>query len=140
MLGIPTQAAAADLAGISINTWQRLENGQQISMSSLSAIAKALQWPATHAADILHGRVLEDAEQPARNAEMREAGPLSLIFVSSDGSRHEVDGDRWSASALSSRDRAILKALLSLVDDRLAESVPGPPDPKETARAEDQPA
>lgn len=44
-LGIPTQKAAAELAGISQNTWQRLESGKPISLTSLNAVADVLGWP-----------------------------------------------------------------------------------------------
>ncbi|MER7131324.1 helix-turn-helix domain-containing protein [Streptosporangium saharense] len=52
-LGIPTQKAAADLAGFSLNTWQRLESGKQISLTSLSAVAAALQWAPSYPTAIL---------------------------------------------------------------------------------------
>lgn len=52
-LAIPTQRAAADLAGISQNTWQRLESGKPISLTSLNAVAKTLRWPPTHPTTVL---------------------------------------------------------------------------------------
>jgi transcriptional regulator with XRE-family HTH domain len=43
-LGIPTQRTAAELAGISQSTWQRLENATPISMTTLKAVADVLRW------------------------------------------------------------------------------------------------
>lgn len=45
VLGIPSQKAAADLAGIHLNTWSRLETGNSISRNSLVRVAHALEWP-----------------------------------------------------------------------------------------------
>lgn len=52
-LGIPTQGAAADLADISKNTWQRLENGKQVSLSSLNSVAHALRWHPSYPVAVL---------------------------------------------------------------------------------------
>ncbi|MER5647279.1 helix-turn-helix domain-containing protein [Streptosporangium sp. NPDC002524] len=52
-LGIPTQRAAAELADLSHNTWQRLESGKQISLTSLNAVAEVLGWPMSYPTSIL---------------------------------------------------------------------------------------
>lgn len=74
-LGIPTQGAAAERAGFSPNTWQRLENGKPISMRSLSIVAAVLGWDPTYPMKILeHGidalsvdpKPTQDAPEPAR--------------------------------------------------------------------------
>lgn len=133
-MGIPTQRAAANRAGIHLNTWHRLEIGQPIRMTSLAAIATALQWPASYPAAILHGNS-EVGPMPVQHAQLNdlELAPPALLFVASDGARHAVDSDAWNVAVLSSRDRAFLQALLGLAAARLA-AVSGPPDPIEEAQ------
>lgn len=52
-LGIPTQKVAAELSGISQNTWQRLEAGRSIGSSSLVAVARTLRWQPAHVVAII---------------------------------------------------------------------------------------
>lgn len=54
-LGIRSQAAAAELAGIALNTWNRAECGRPVGDDTLRAIATALQWDPGVPLTILRG-------------------------------------------------------------------------------------
>lgn len=45
--------------------------------------------------------------------------PLSLFFVTPDGTRHRLDGDRWDPASLTGRDRALCGALLEYALQRI---------------------
>ncbi|WP_326646635.1 helix-turn-helix domain-containing protein [Streptosporangium sp. NBC_01755] len=67
-LGIPTQEVAAWRAGMSQNTWQRVESGTPVSPRSLAAVANLLGWDAGHPMAILSGASDQPISQNRENA------------------------------------------------------------------------
>lgn len=96
-VGFSSQKEAADAAGFSLNTWGRLENGTGVSIESLDAAAKALQWEPSTPAAILHGltreasparghwdRVLHDLPRSGLGASRRRSPPIPLAIPAFD--------------------------------------------------------
>lgn len=79
-LGVVSQKAAAAKANVHVNTWNALENGKPVSMESLGAIAKALQWSGATLVAILREGVAaaedHDNETPSQAGTARSARNL----------------------------------------------------------------
>ena len=71
-----SQAQAADKAGVTPNTWSRLENGGPVRRLSLSGIEKALGWAQGHADQLREGH----------------GGRVDLPLTLSTGIEVEADG------------------------------------------------
>jgi hypothetical protein len=122
-LGIPTQGAAAERAGFSPNTWQRLESGKPISMRSLSIVAAVLGWYPTDPMKILeHGidalsadpTPTQDAPEAARPqigaigvGMPAEADPLTPQQVIAQTLHHIADEGHTVETALAVADDVI---------------------------------
>ncbi|MEU7831329.1 helix-turn-helix transcriptional regulator [Nonomuraea sp. NPDC049129] len=134
-LGFMTQKQAAGKAGIHVNTWNAVENDKPVKAASLSAIARVLRWhPARITAILRDGSLHADF----KDAEPNAAPPSqpALLFITSNGTRCEIDRDVWDPLDLPARERALCRALLLHSLARLDElpANPGPSDPIEEAQ------
>ncbi|MEU8196358.1 helix-turn-helix transcriptional regulator [Microbispora amethystogenes] len=79
-LSIPSQAVAAEQAGVHPNTWNRAERGLSIGDSSLHAIAEVLQWDPGTPLAILRGA--DPAAAGALRSGDTRTPPLAVIPLS----------------------------------------------------------
>ncbi|MFI7630235.1 helix-turn-helix domain-containing protein [Microbispora rosea] len=104
-LGIPSQEAAAARAGVSPNTWHRLESGAQVGPRMVHRAATAL--------DLDPGQLwaVVDGQPPA--AEIAGVLPVdrpALVYLATDG--RVVQLDRDDLTTMTPRERALCAALL----------------------------
>ncbi|OPG13664.1 helix-turn-helix transcriptional regulator [Microbispora sp. GKU 823] len=111
-LGIPTQQAAAERAGLSLNSWQRLEAGTPVSVRTVQAAARVLGWRPGALMAVLNGHPAPDAPAPAE-AEPGAVLPVdrpALVYLGTDGSIVQLD--RADLTTMPARERALCVALL----------------------------
>ncbi|WP_436759363.1 helix-turn-helix domain-containing protein [Streptosporangium sp. V21-05] len=118
-LGIPTQEDAGRRAGISPNTWQRVESGTPVSPSSLVAVAGLLGWDAGRPAAILSGA---SASRPRGDAACPHACATCRDTPKPGASEVRALRDRY-ASAVAwayTTPYAIADAVLAVRDEEMA--------------------
>ncbi|MEV0616220.1 helix-turn-helix transcriptional regulator [Nonomuraea sp. NPDC050404] len=109
-LGIVNQRAAAARADVHVNTWNALENGKVVSMESLEAIAKALEWSTATLVAVLRGPAEDHEQRPARHrvalnlrrlrrlAGMKQADAVARLT--------EIGGPAWTEPTYSAAERS----------------------------------
>lgn len=75
--------AAALRSGLSVGTWQRIENGSDFEYASLVKAVQALDWSLDAADELLAGRDPEDTPPPGGAAAQVEEEPVG--FAALDG-------------------------------------------------------
>lgn len=77
----PSRDAAADVAGITRNTWKKVEEGQEVRESTYIKIEKALGWAAGSSENVADGREPILASQGGGSGLAGGTAPLSAETV-----------------------------------------------------------
>lgn len=95
-LDLGSQKEAADLAGVSLNTWSRLESGTPVSNETVDAAAKVLQW------DISVPLTLLAADNETVNAKATPAPVEAKAGIPGPAVRHPLAGQPEAAESITS--------------------------------------
>lgn len=111
-LGVLTQDEAANRAGMSRTSWQRLESGKRVSVRTVQDAARVLGWAPAALLAVLDGHPPPDAPAPAEvePGTVLPADRPALVYLATDG--RVVQLDRADLTKMPARERALCAALL----------------------------